>query len=523
MKKASWLLLVTLLSSALWNAPTLFAQATSAPAAPGDENAAVDELVRILVEKGLLKPEEAAAMLRRKGEAGFFPLTALTEILKSKGLLTSEEAARIGQAQAGRPPAAVPAEPKKEDREKMKAEIKEEAVKEAKTAVPEWVKRIRFGGDIRLRYQGDFFDENNADFVKPSDPSQLLNSKEDRNRFRVRARLGATAKVNDQIEAGLRLSTGTTSDPVSNNQTMGNYFNNYTVVFDRAYVKVNPFSRLTLWGGRFANPWFHSYLVWDPDVAFDGFAADWRGPFLKSLSGFATAGAFPLQELEFTQHDKWLFGGQAGLEFKPKKWMTGKLGVAYYDYRNTQGEPNDPARPGEKDYTAPQFQQKGNTLFDIDPSAGLKLALASEYRELNVTATLDFAFWDPVRIQFVGDYVKNLAFDRAEVASLTGNPDVKESTEGYLLGLSVGYPRARAWKQWRSFLEYRYLEADAVLDAFTDSDFHLGGTNAQGWVLGGEFGLARNVWTSIKWVTSNEIEGPPFSVDSLFIDLNASF
>jgi hypothetical protein len=203
--------------------------------------------------------------------------------------------------------------------------------------------------------------------------------------------------------------------------------------------------------------------------------------------------------------------------------MTGKLGVAYYDYRNTQGEPNDPSRPGEKDYTAPQFQQKGNTLFDIDPSSGLKLALASEYKELNVTASLDFGFWDPVRVQLLGDYVKNLGFDRTEVASLTGNPDVKESTYGYLVGLSVGHPRVRNLGHWRFFLQYRYLGADAVLDAYTDSDFHLGGTNAKGWVFGGEFGLYRNLWASFKWVTTNEIEGPPYAIDSLFIDLNARF
>jgi hypothetical protein len=72
-------------------------------------------------------------------------------------------------------------------------------------------------------------------------------------------------------------------------------------------------------------------------------------------------------------------------------------------------------------------------------------------------------------------------------------------------------------------LNYKYLEADAVVDAFTDSDFHLGGTNAKGWILGVDIGLAKNYWIAAKWLTSNEVSGPPLAIDVLQFDINARF
>ncbi len=85
--------------------------------------------------------------------------------------------------------------------------------------------------------------------------------------------------------------------------------------------------------------------------------------------------------------------------------------MAFYDYVHTRGIANSPAFPDLYDYTAPQFQQKGNTLFNIQPSSTTALyALAANYRELNITGALDIGFWDPIHVVFMGDYVKNLGF-----------------------------------------------------------------------------------------------------------------
>lgn len=500
-----------------------------------DEKKAVDDnfnsieaLIDLLREKGIVSEEEAARFIQRsrKGavpEAGQQRVITIIPVEREKECLKkiTKDVAR---------------EIKKDVQKQVKEEIKDEIAEEMKLkrripSTAEWTQRIRWGGDIRLRYQGDFYDEKNADLAKPDKPYERMNTREDRHRARIRVRLAMKAEVNDQLEVGVRISTGNETNPVSTNETLGDYKTSDNVVLERAYLKWKPIPEISLWGGRIPNPWFCSDLVWDSDLNFEGVALNLDTHIAGPLSGFLTAGAFPLQEEEWSQKDKWLFGGQAGLKLSMLKdlksrapGVLAKIGVAYYDYENTVGERNDPRRPpNEKDWTAPQFQQKGNTLFDIDHSSGYKLALASEYDELNVTGMLDIGFFRPVHVVFLADYVKNLGFDRDEVVRRTGNPDVKEEIEGYQVGLTVGHPRVRRFGAWNTFLFRKYLEADAVLDAFTDSDFHLGGTNAEGWILGAQLGLRENWWLRTRWLTADEVEGPPLAIDVLQVDMNAAF
>lgn len=421
----------------------------------------------------------------------------------------------------------------KKDREKLKAEVKDEILQETKkeiesAAAPEWTKRVRFGGDMRLRYEGDYFGSNNATFLDPNAPTQTLNSTTERDRVRVRARLGATADVNENTEMGVRLTTGNTTNPVTVNQTLGNYENKWSVVFDLAYLKIKPVPGLSLWGGRIPNPFFYSNLLWYDDLTFDAVAAQYTQPLTSKLRAFGTAGVFPIQELEFSTKDKWLYAGQLGLEYKPVTGLTGKLGAAYYYYQNLQGAPINPLYPNSwQQYTAAPFLVKGNTVFNINPLAtsisSYQLALASQFHELNLTGSFDIGFWAPVHVVFLADYVNNLGFDRSQVALLTGNPSVKAANQGYQVGLSVGYPTMSRFKDWRLYAYYKYVEADAVVDAFTDPDFHLGGTNAKGWYFGAELGLAKNLWLAAKWYTTDAIDGPPLAIDSLFVDVNARF
>jgi hypothetical protein len=61
------------------------------------------------------------------------------------------------------------------------------------------------------------------------------------------------------------------------------------------------------------------------------------------------------------------------------------------------------------------------------------------------------------------------------------------------------------------------------MDAFTDSNFHLAGTNAKGYVLAANYGLANNVWANLRWMSTQVISGPTYDVDQIFADLNARF
>lgn len=462
-------------------------------------------------------------------------IAAMVELLKKKNLIDADEAALVtGQSETANNNAAMPAdisaaleEMKKNIQEQVRSEVMNDLLREVwkiNSAMTEKDKRLRFYGDIRLRYEKDRFDKNNADFAQPSNPSLLMNTKVDADRFKYRVRFGADAIVDKDVDAIIRLSTGSTSNPVSTNTTMGDSMNKDAVLFDLAYLKWLPWKFLTLYGGRMPNPWLSSDLAWAKDLNFEGLVLQARAPIVESWSTFLTTGAFPLQQYDFTQHGKWLMAGQLGVDRKSHKDTGVKIGVAYYNFKNITGVANDPNNPGATDWTAPQFQQKGNTLFNIsaDPNV-YKTALASEFRELNVTGTLDIGFWDPFHVIILGDYVKNIGFKKDDVAARTGNPEPAKQVEGYQYGMSIGYPAAYAAGQWKAYFYKKRVGADAVVDGFTDSDFHLGGTNATGWILGTDIGVAKNTWLALRWITADQINGPPLAIDVMQVDFNARF
>jgi hypothetical protein len=430
-------------------------------------------------------------------------------------------------------------------RNEIKEELRTEVLAQAKAegwatpnAIPAWTEGMRWETEIRVRHQSDRFDKHNFTPLQLSlaeDPISVGNSQVANSRLRARLRFGAEKDLSDMTTVGFRVATGSLTDPLSTNQTMGNSFYRYSIGVDKAFIKVQPAAWLSMTGGRMANPFVATDLVWHPDLSFDGVAAALKPQFTDTLGAFATAGAFPVMKLDpsptSSARDKWLRGYQAGLQWRPGR-TTIAAGAALYDYRNVEGiaNPGDSyaANPGPYDQTAPQFRQKGNSLFQINVpqvganGAGSVFGLASKFREVDYVASVDVAEFDPIHVILTGDYVKNVGFDRAEIRQRTGR-DIEPRTRGYLWKLGIGMPTMTRRGDWQVFTTYKYLQRDAVLDAFTDSDFHLGGTNAQGYILGGEYGLDKNVSVAGKWFSANEISGPPLAIDVFFIDLNVRF
>ena len=387
----------------------------------------------------------------------------------------------------------------------------------------QWTQRIRLGGDFRLRYEGDFFNAGNGLQENFTTLTQV-NSTSNQQLMRLRARLNAEVKLSDSFQAGIGIATGNGTNAISSNVTLGTFFTKPALQLDRAFLKWSPDPSITLVGGRFANPWLSTDLVWYPDLSFDGVELH-LAPRLSDACGlFFTTGLFPVQDVQdvfLAQHNKWLFGSQLGAEFGSADRLSGKVAAAYYDFINTVGVVNDnyTVQPSATDWSAPSFAQKGNTYMFISPT---KAAYASAFRELELTGTLDLGYWHPVHAVLFADYVNNIGFNRADVSARTGS-SVKKETEGFQVGLTVGYPKLWELGDWQGVLSYKYLEADAVMDAFTDQDFHLGGTNAKGWIAGFDLGLGKDVWLSTRWYSADEISGAPFSVDVLHVDINAKF
>jgi hypothetical protein len=557
------------------------------PAAPADApvSAAAPSpnvtlnLIGRLVQKGILTQAEA-------------------EVLVKQAEADAQAAAQTVAAQVAAQAAAQAPAPGADDtrvtyipevvRNQMRDQIKQELMAQAREekwsekAAPEWTSNFRPFGDIRGRYESVFFpagNDNSGVFTNfnaintgsPYDASTAnsqwwptYNVDQNRQRSRLRARLGTDIMLGDGFNGGIRLATGDSNSPVSPNQTLGGSggnFSKYQIWLDRAFISYDAGpgdgEELVLLMGRFDNPFFSTEIQWDDDLGFDGLALRGKVKLNDRVSTFFAAGYFPVyntdfnfasnQPNKFESTDKWLAGAQIGIDWKITDDLNAKFAVAYYDFQNLAGQLSSPMIPlsasdaGDTDTTRPGFAQRGNTymkLRDIINTTSLNdygnkyqyqyYGLASEFRNLTLTGKLDYDAYDPVRLSLLGEVTKNLAFDASSLSTRAvnnygGSGNFAGGDTAWNLQFQFGKPALESFGDWQVGFGYRYVESDAVVDGFTDSDFGGGGTNVQGYTLGGNFALSKAVRCGLRWMSSNEVAGPPLSTDTLQFDINAKF
>jgi len=138
-----------------------------------------------------------------------------------------------------------------------------------------------------------------------------------------------------------------------------------------------------------------------------------------------------------------------------------------------------------------------------------------------VTAGLDIPAAGHL-VSLTGDYVNNIGYNEQQVLARTG-VSVPKRGVGYLGELVVGTRQPLLAGSWQFAWGYRYLQRDAVVDAFADQDFHLGGTDAKGYVLRAEWWFRNRTSVALRYFSANAIDGPPLGIDVLFLDVNAGF
>lgn len=560
-------------------------------------------LINRLVARGLLPKEDADELIKQAEE----------ETLEAQAQAAAQQDAAIQSAvsQAVAAVQAAPIDPvpelgaddsmrityipdvvKTQIRDEIRAEVLAQAKSEnwaAPRSMPEWTTRIRLFGDVRVRGEGVYFSESNDNTgafpnfnaINTGAPfdisgtvfSPQLNVDQDRQRLRLRARLGLEATLGQGFSAGLRLATGENNSPTSTNQSLGaagsgqgGNFSKYAIWLDRGFLKYEfggqPDKNLALSLGRFDNPFFSTEIIWDDDIGFDGIGLQARYEVLRGFTPFIAGGAFPVyntdfnfasnQPAKFASDDKWLYAGQVGFDWKINKEIQFRVGTAYYDFQDIEGKLSDPYVPltasdaGNTDTSRPAFAQKGNTyrpLRNIIPTADNDFGtsrqfqyfgLASEFRNLAITGRLDLNYFEPMQISLMGEYIRNLAFDREAINAVAVNNRGPNDALGglgaydggdtaWIIGLRVGKPKfEKAW-DWALGVNYRHVESDAVVDGFVDSDFGGGGTNVEGYSLYGAVALSPNVSFGLRWMSANEIAGPPLKTDVLQIEFNGKF
>jgi hypothetical protein len=435
-------------------------------AKPTSPNATIN-LVNLLVKQGVIKQDQADQLIKQSEDEAYVARQASKD-----ATVKADEAAKAASAaaSAANPPGTkhvtyVPEVVKRELREEIKKEVMDKAEKEnwaSPGAYPEWAQRIRFYGDVRVRYQGAFFPKGNDqidainfnavntgspyDFASPNNIPTYDTTK-DRNQVRFRARLGMDADLSNGFDAGIRIATGQDNSPVSTNQTFGNSggdFSKYSLWLDRGFIRYQNINQeIAVQLGRFDNPfWSPTDLVWYNELGFDGFAVQAKHQVNEWFTPFGVAGIFPLfntpvnstanllsVDPELGSRDRWLFGGQLGFGTHVDSDTQIRVAAAFYDFEGVQGQVSslcDIASSSDvcdTDLTRPSFAQKGNTymaLRNLDESVTLGavnqfqfFGLVQKYRPLVGSAQIDFAQFNPYHIIIDGEFVWNSAFDRS--------------------------------------------------------------------------------------------------------------
>lgn len=522
-------------------------------ASPAEEERSLTELrntvinlLQALVDKGVLTREQAQAMVHDaqvKAEQ-----QAAAKVAQEK----AQEEADKGAVRVPYVPQIVKEEIRKEVVAELGPSVKQEVVNEVsskdslRSALPEWVQLMHWSGDVRTRIEGDnyghsnaqntYFDYNVINAKGGKDQAgvgALYNTTLDRDRLRVRVRFGFDADLGAGFTAGAYLATGAGEVYITTNQTEGTYGARYQVALDQGYLRwTNDGSGRQLFSaeaGRFARPFLGTDLVWYNDMTFEGIATDYRLNFSSDNAHrhdfFLTLGGFPLQDVTPSSQDKWLLAGQLGADIHTQNDSFLRFGAAYYDYVNIAGRENPPDST-IFNYTAPALVQKGNTMFDIANSTAATpvnlYALAADFRIVDLMAVADWHVFSHYSMGLTAEALKNIGYNTSQILLRTG-AYIPPRTRGYRADLSFGSHAFDTFGSWRAAIGYRYLQRDAVVDAFNDQDFHFGGTDAKGYTATFDYAFNPRVWLRMKYLAADAIDGPPLTIDVWQVDLNARF
>lgn len=338
-----------------------------------------------------------------------------------------------------------------------------------------WTDKISLNGDLRLRHE--IMDKE---------------KEETRNRSRLRARVGMKAIINEEMNVEARLASGS-DDPTSSNQTLDGGFSTKDLNLDRFYLIWAPsvLAGGELWAGKFpVNFVMIKDLVWDGDLNPEGLA------FSRSFGGEGgvtvdtNLGAWWVEERK-SDDDTLVYGLQGVGTFVTHKDVSVSFVASYYQWDNLKGfEPVVNASDGF-----------GNTLAGDEDYVYL-----NDYDVFELGGRLDFAL-RPVTLY--ADWIVNTGADTLE-------------DSGYMFGLKVG--KAKAPKTMELDYNYRDLEADATVGAYTDSDSFGGGTNGSGHKISAKYQIAKNLSGGVSvFLQTIDSGGDDLDYERIQIDLAAKF
>ena len=399
----------------------------------------MDILVRKLVEHGVLSQQDADEILQEtRVEA---------EKERQENIAATREALMTG-----------------EDAKIMLAE-----------ALPSWIRNTKFKGDFRLRYQSSDRDSGSNE----------------RNRGRYRLRIGFVTAINDKVDVGFGLATGS-ANPRSTNEDMGNSFDSPDIRLDYAYASYKPFDWLQVIGGKFKNPlWLPGgSFLWDSDIRPEGISVAMQHK-VGGVSLFMNSGFWILDEYKDDGDDPDMWVVQPGYTVALGEKAYFKNALTVYQFSNVKGT--------ELDYSS------GSNTTNPDGT------LAKDYDAVVVSGELGCKTGLAL-IPFAALYSEYI-----------NNTETSTKDSGYIAGFKFGHEKVSKQRQWKASVHYQRLERDAWLDVFPNADAFGGETDSESYVFTFAYGLMDRIVFGANYYSSDSLTDSSDDDDNLQLEVLFKF
>ena len=333
-----------------------------------------------------------------------------------------------------------------------------------------------FAKDIALRWKwkGDFRVRNE---------NIVQDYSIDRNRSRVRVRLGFEAEVNPTVKAGFQFATTESGDARSSNQTLGDVNSRKALDLDLAYVEWAPNAATKVTLGKMKQPlaMTTSYFV-DKDINPEGAALAFNH---VPTGAFVNAALFDLVERS-SASDSTAVALQVGLRGKLNDDTSYVLAAGEMKHHNV------------KNFAVVQSGSAGGFFGNSTKMGcvGAATCLSNEFEVRNVLAEVTTVVADYPVVAFV---------DWAE------NTKAAKFNKAIAYGVTLG--KASLPNSWEVGVVSQKVEKDALFGQWIDSDYAAGNTDGDGYTLRGAYQVAKNWKLNVAYhmnETNNDV--PLFAI-----------
>ena len=348
-----------------------------------------------------------------------------------------------------------------------------------------WAESTKLTGDMRVRQETIDVD-GEPDFT----------GSRDKDRQRIRARLGAFTKVNPKWKPASRsqAATAPTAARPTRTWTTTSTRKRCGWISPTSVTSLSAVPGLKTFAGKMKQPWMAmGDVIWDGDINPEGFAAGYTKKN-GTTTFFGSGGYYTLKDAVDSEgfeidNDLGLYQAQVGVAFDVTDAARWTLGASIYDFNN------------DKYGSASSFRANGNTTDQF--------GLGEIFTQLDVIGL-------PLPLSLYGQYVQNY-----EARDFLAFEDGGEDT-AFLVGLRTNVAGI-------AFdYNYRDVEANAVVGGFTDSDFAVGFTNSSGHKFKLKYDFMKNFSIGATYfmaesdaVSSQKLQDA--DADTIHVDLEAKF